>query len=290
MAGAGSGVAALGIGPTYREPVRKASAPTLFLVGLLVLAAVAGVTFGVGTVAGLDDDDDDGGAVDATVVPTPTSDPDLTAAQVTVTGTATAIGIQGAVLPTDVVLPTITTPSAGLGSGARFEDVLVDGEPATVSWDAGRPLTMGVDTPLQLRAGTPVGVLATATGVVIAFVDDLAYPIVPGDYRIDAPVAVTTTGLGSPETSVIFTAGETSTVAFTGQASGTMPFGPLAATGPGAVSLQGTFEVHRPDGTVQAATSVVLSTGSFRLAATPTADGTGFELTEALLEGPVTAA
>lgn len=260
--------------------MRKASAPTLFVVGLLVVAAVGGITFGVASVAGVGDDD-----VAAPVATTPTSDPDLTAAQVTVTGTATSINIQGAVLPADVIVPAVVTPSAGLGAGARFEGVLVDGEPASVSWDAGRPLALGADTPLRLRAGTPLGILATPAGVVVAFVDGVAYAVVPGDYRIEAPVAVTTTGLGSSVEALTFTAGDASTVAFTGGANGTMPASELSATGPGSVSLQGTFEVHHPDGTVQGATDVALPAGSFRLAAAPTADGTGFTLTDALLEG-----
>jgi hypothetical protein len=282
-----SGVAALGIGPTYREPVRKASAPTLFLVGLLVLAAVAAITFGVGTVAGLDDDDD-GGEVAAAEVPTPTSDPTLTPNQVTVTGVASAIAIEGAVFADDVVVPVVVTPSAGLGAGARFEDVLVDEDPASVTWDAGRPLTMAAETPLRLRGGTPVSLFATPTGMTIGFVDDVAYPIVPGDYEIDAPIAVTTTGLGRSRESVTFTAGEASTAAFTGAANGTMAVAPLAVEGPGRVALQGVFEVHRADGTTQAATAVELPEGSFRVTFAPTADGTAFTLTEALLEGAVT--
>jgi hypothetical protein len=277
-------VAALGIGPTYREPVRKASAPTLFLVGLLVLAAVAAITFGVASVAGLDDDDP---GIDEGATPTPTSDPTLAASESTITGIATAIGIDGAVFAEDVLAPEVVTPSAGLGSGARFEGVLVDEEAAAISWDAGRPLTMAAATPLRLAPALPFNLLATPTGTTIGFVDGVAYPVVAGAYEIDAPVAVTTTGLGRAEESVDFTAGEGATVAFTGGATTSVAPGPLAITGPGHVTLQGTFEVHRADGTVQQATSVELPEGSFRIALAPTADGTGFQLTDALLAGAI---
>jgi hypothetical protein len=280
-----SGVAALGIGPTYREPVRKASAPTLFLVGLLVLAAVAGITFGVATVAGLDDD---ATGDEATEVPTPTSDPTLTPSESAVTGVATVIGIDGAVLADDLVAPEVVTPSAGLGAGARFEGVVVDEEAAAISWDAGRPLTMAAETPLRLGHTLPFTLLATPAGMTFGFVDGQAYPVVPGDYEIDAPVAVTTTGLGQARESVSFTAGDAATVAFTGGASTSVPPGPLVITGPGHVTLQGTLEVRRADGTVQQVTSLDLAQGSFRLTITPTADGTGFQLTDVLLAGEIT--
>jgi hypothetical protein len=268
--------------------VRKASAPTLFLVGLLVLVAVAGVTFGVGTVAGIGDEETDvGEAVETT---TPTSNPDLAPTESTVTGIATAIGVQGAVLAQEVVAAEVLTPSAGLGAGARFESVLVDDEAAAITWDAGRPLTFAAATPLRIGPDLPFDLFAIPAGIAIGFVDGQAYPVVAGTYEITAPIAVTTTGLGRARESVTFSTAEGTTVAFTGSATTNIPPGPLAVTGPGHVALQGTFEVHRADGTVQTATTVELPEGSFRLAFTPTADGTGFELTEALLAGAIVVA
>jgi hypothetical protein len=265
--------------------VRKASAPTLFLVGLLVLLAVAGVTFGVGTVAGLGDEETDvGEAVETT---TPTSNPDLAPTESTVTGIATAIGVQGAVLAQEVVAAEVLTPSAGLGAGARFESVLVDDDAAAITWDAGRPLTFAAATPLRIDPDLPFDLFAIPAGIAIGFVDGQAYPVVAGTYEITAPIAVTTTGLGRARESVTFSTAEGTTVAFTGSATTNIPPGPLAVTGPGHVTLQGTFEVHRADGTVQTATTVELPEGSFRLAFTPTADGNGFELTEALLAGAI---
>lgn len=268
--------------------MRKASAPTLFLVGLLVLAAVAAITFGVSHVVGLDDDaDDDAGVVAG--IPTPTSVAGLAPTQVTVTGVATAIVVSGAVLADDVVAPAVTTPSAGLGAGARFEGVLVDDADAAISWDAGRPLAFAAETPLRLGHDLPFDLFAASTGITIGFVDGRAYAVVPGSYEIDAPVAVTTTGLGQSRESVAFTAGEATTVAFTGGANVTLPAGPLVVEGPGAVGMQGTFELRRADGSVQQATAIDLSQGSFRLSIAPTLDGSGYALGEALLEGPVTA-
>ena len=266
--------------------MRKASAPTLFLVGLLVLGAVAAVTYGVGTVAGLDDDDD-AAAVTVPEAPTPTSDPTLTPDQVTVSGVASVIAIEGAVFDDELVITTVSTPSAGLGAGARFEGVVVGGEAAAVTWDAGRPLTLAEATPLRIQGGSPVNLLATPTGLTIGFVEGVGYSIVPGDYEIDAPVAVTTTGLGRAEAAVTFTASATTTAAFSGGANFPMGILALDLTGPGHVALQGTFEVHRADGTTVAATNVELPEGSFRLSFEPTADGAALELTDALLEGVV---
>lgn len=268
--------------------MHKASAPILFLVGLLVLAVVGGATFAVGSVVGLGDDDDGPAEPVLAAEPTTTtSTAPLADDQVVVTGVATAVTVEGAVLGgVEVVLPTISTPSAGLGSGARFEGAVVDDETAAIAWDAGRPLDFGDATPLRLRPAV-VDLAAAPGGVVVTFPDGEAIPVVPGGYEIDAPVAVTTTGLGSPRDSVTFTATEATTVAFTGSASGTMPVGAVSATGPGRVVLQGTFEVRRPDGTTATATAVELPSGSFRIAFTPTADGAGFTLDDALLEGAV---
>lgn len=260
--------------------MRKASAPTLFALGLLVLAVLGGATFGIVQLTGLDDDGD-GGAVATTT--TPTSDPGLAADQVAVTGTATAITVEGAVI-SDVVVPTVVTPSAGLSAGARIAGALVDGELATIAWDAGRPLTLAAETPLRLHPA-PVNLAAIPGAIVVTFVDDSVHAVVPGDYEIDASVAVTTTGLGQPRDSVTFTATDDTTVVFTGGANGAMAPGPISATGPGRVLLQGTFQVRHPDGTVTEATSVELPTGSFRLAFAPLEDGTGYVVSDALLEG-----
>lgn len=279
--------------------MRKASAPTLFLVGLLVLAVTAGATFGIGSLAGLDDDEVAAGAAPPDGgdngdngdddEPTPTSDPALRATQVAVTGTATGIVVEGAVVEgMEVVLATITTPAAGMGSGASFADVVVGGDAAAITWDAGRPLDFGDATPLRMRPRA-IDLLAGVEGVIVGFPEGEAVPIVPGDYEIDAPVAVTTTGLGRPRDSVTFTATEASTVAFTGDAGGVMAVQPIAATGPGRVELRGAFTVRRADGTRTEATTVSLPSGSFRLRLTPTADGLGYALDDVLLEGEVVA-
>ena len=262
-------------------PVRTASAPKLFLIGLLAVGVVGAVALGVGTLAGVGDE----GLPDPAAA-TPTSNPALTADQVSVTGVATGITLEGAVLP-EIAVSGVATPSAGLGSGARFADVVVDGDPATIVWDAGRPLVFAAATPLRLRPA-PLTLTAAAEGTAFTFVDDSVHAVLPGDYEIDTSVAVSTGGLASPEDSVTFSAGEASTVAFTGSAFSAMPPATIAATGPGRVVLLGTLQLHRPDGTTTAVSSVELPSGSYRVSFAPSATG-GYDLTEALLEGAVTA-
>ena len=51
--------------------------------------------------------------------------------------------------------------------------------------------------------------------------------------------------------------------------------------------LQGSFVVRRADGTTAEATAVELPSGSFRVRASPAADGPGYVLDDVLLEGDV---
>lgn len=262
--------------------MRTASAPSLFAIGLLIVAAVGGITFGVGTLAGVGDV----GLPDVETPTTPTSDPTLNADQVEVSGVAAGIAIAGARI-TEIAVPGVVTPSAGLGSGARFENVLVDGQPATIAWDAGRPLVFAAETPLVMRP-SPFDLAATPAGMVLTYIDDTVHLITPGEYEIDTDVAVSFGGLAEPRSSVTFTATEDSTVAFTGGANSTVPPAALQITGPGRVVLEGRFDVRRPDGTTASATNVTMEDGSFRVSFAPLPDGTGFDITDGLLEGAVT--
>ena len=125
-----------------------------YFVGLLaVLGLAAGVTVGgynlwehaVSTRTGADDNGgviaggcDDVGADDRTTRP-------LLPTQVTVTGTVTALHIEGAVLPPLALPLTITTPERGEGSGATIKAITVDGKPSGIEWDAGLPLKLNGD-------------------------------------------------------------------------------------------------------------------------------------------------
>ena len=265
------------------------SAPILFLIGLLVLGVAGGATFGIAQVIGVDDDSGDGGEGQGSVTSTtPTSDPSLTPEQVSVSGTVSAMTIEGAVL-SEVTVPSVVTPSAGLGAGARFEDVLVDGETSTIAWDAGRPLVFGEATPLRVLLLAPVSLTADLAGIVVTFAEGAVHGVAPADYGIIAPVAVSSGGLARPRDAVDFTASAATTVAFTGGANSTIAPIPMSVTGPGRVVLEGQLLLRRPDGTTTEVTRVELPTGSYRVAFTPRVDATGYDLTDALLEGTITA-
>jgi hypothetical protein len=259
----------------------------LFLVGLLVVAAIGGVTFGIAAVLGVGDDSgggDDGGVVGggttSSTVPVA-----LAADQVSVTGVATNLTIYGAVVD-EIIADTITVPSAGLTSSGTFEGALVDGDDSTIVWDAGRPLAFAPSTPLRLRPA-PVNLTIGPDSMNVAFPDDSVHRVEPGDYTINAPTAVSSGGLGRPMDTVSFTANDDTTVKFTGSASATILPLAMTARGPGQVGLEGTFQVVHPDGTVEDATQIGLPGGSFQITFTPNADGSGYDLSNVILEGGV---
>lgn len=265
--------------------MRKASAPTLFLVALLVAAAIGGATYGVAAVVGVDDDDDE---VASTTTTAPVDAAVLAADQVAVSGTAVTIAVVDAQLD-EVAVPAVTTPAAGLGAGATFEAALVDGEDSAIVWDAGRPLVFGADTPLRIDPA-PLSLLANQAAILLAYVDGSVHRILPGDYQIAAPVAVSTGGLATSHDTIGFTATDGTTVSFTGAAASTIAPTAMAVTGPGQVIIEGALRIRHPDGRIDDVTRVELPQGSFRLSFSPRADGGGYDLTEALLEGAIATA
>lgn len=258
----------------------------LFLIGLLVAAVIGGATFGIGALVGLGDDDDgdDAAAADTTLPP---EDVVLAANQVSITGVATTIAVVDAQLA-EIAIPAVTSPELGAAS-AQFEAAIVDGEDSAIAWDAGRPLVFGAETPLRLDPA-PMSLLANQAAIVLAWVDGSVHQVLPGDYAIEAPVAVSTGGLASPHDRVDFSANDGTTVAFTGAAASTLAAQPLTVTGPGQVILEGALRITHPDGRIDDATRVELPTGSFRLSLSPRADGGGYDLTDVLLEGPIAVA
>jgi hypothetical protein len=269
------------IGPTYRGRVRKASAPMLFLVGLLVVAVLGGATLGIASLAGLGDDDSEATSTTSSTVTGPT----LAANQVAITGTATNLSILGAVVD-QIIAPTITTPSAGLGAGANIAGALVDGEASTIVWDAGRPLAFAPSTPLRLQPA-PVNLTVGPDSITVGFPDDSVHRVEAGEYEIDAPVAVSAGELAETMDRVAFTAIQGTTVAFTGGATASILPITMTARGPGQVGMEGALQVRRPDGTVTPATQIGLPGGSYEITFTPNADGTGYDLSGVILEGDV---
>lgn len=254
----------------------------LFLLGLLAVAVIGGLTLGIAVLAGVGDDDDTARSTTSTAAVT---GPALAAGQVAVTGTATNVSVIGAVVDS-VVVGQVTTPSAGLGAAATFQGVLVDGVRSTISWDAGRPLTFAPSTPLRLRPA-PINLTAGPASMTVAFPDGAVHRLEPGEYELQTPVAVGSDGLATPMERVTFTATQDSTVSFTGGASATILPIAMSVRGPGQVGIEGTLLVRRPDDTVTQATQVGLPAGSFELTLTPAADGSGYDLGRVILEGEV---
>ena len=259
-----------------------------YFVGLLALLGLAaGLTFGgyqlwdhaVSTRTGADDN---GGVIagGATTVPGATTTA-LAAKQVTVTGTVSALHVEGAVIEPLGLPLTITTPERGEGSGATVKGITVDGKASGIEWDAGTPLELGGDGTLQLA---PLGLDADADHLYVSFATG-AHGFSPGEYHIDTPVAVGTGGLATPMKSVTFEATTSSTITFRGNASTTLDPRQLSIRGPGKVVLAGDLTVTQPDGSTLKAAMVTLESGPFQLAITPVEGG--YTLRQATLQGVI---
>jgi hypothetical protein len=259
-----------------------------YFVGLLALLGLAaGLTVGgyqlwehaVSTRTGADDN---GGVIAGGSTSTP--GPTTTAAapvQVTVSGTVSALHVEGAVLePLELPL-TITTPERGEGSGATVKGITVDGRPSGIEWDAGTPFELEGDGKLQLA---PLVVDADAEHVYISF-GTAPHGFSPGEYHVNTPVAVGTGGLATPVQSVTFEASVTSTIAFRGNASTTLDPRELSIRGPGKVVLDGDLTVVQPDGSSAKVAMVTLVSGPFQLLLKPV-DG-GYDLAQCTLQGVI---
>jgi hypothetical protein len=213
--------------------------------------------------------------VDGTPVPA--------AGQQRVTGTVTAVRLVDAVLdPRDVPTPLTVVSERGFGNGGELTGVTVEGEPATVVWDGGRPFVLTSGGALVLD---PVAVDLTPDGLRLVLGGG-AHALAPGAYQLDAPVAVGTTGVASARDSVRFDATASSLFEARGDAALVLPpTDPRRFIGPGAVRLEGTLEVTDADGT-RAATVVDVAVDAFELTLTP--DGAGGWTVTATVQGEAT--
>jgi hypothetical protein len=260
--------------------VRKGSAGQLFAVGLLLVLAVAGVTFGVVQALGLDDDDPEasGGVTVGTDGETPATEPELVLAadQIEVTGTATGITVEGATVP-------IPSPLVVTGGRGELRDVEVDGQITDVVWDGGRPFDLqgaGALLPQELN------LFAAPNLITAGFVDDVVSELEPGAYGLATPVAIGRSGVAEARDSLAFEATVESTAVFHGGATTSFLPRELSLEDGGRVLLEGHFRVRRPDGTTVDATAVELPDGAFRLSATPLGDASGYDV-RVLLQGAV---
>lgn len=266
-----------------------------FLAMIAILAVVAGATVLVDAALDRGDGGDqivgppDGtvapgtGASTSTTTPPPSTGPG--AGQASVTGTLTALHLEGAVVdPREIPAPLTIVSDRGFGNGGEITGVTVDGRAASIVWDGGRPFVLSAGGSLVLEA---LRVDLTPEGLRLALADSVQ-AFTPGSYQLDTPVAVGTTGVAGARDSVAFTATEASRFAATGDAALFLaPIGPRHLTGPGSVHLEGALTVTDASGS-RAATVVDLAAGPYDLTLVP-APGGGWTIT-ALLQGEVTAA
>lgn len=261
--------------------MRRGSAIQLFLGGLLVVAAVAAVTFGVVQALDLDDDGvaaPDGPAVtpDGTETGTPEEQP-LAPDEVEVTGVATGVTVEGASVTIDV-------PLVAEGGTAVLTDVEVDGQLTDVVWHGGRPFDLRGDGSVVPQT---VNLFAAPHAVTAQFVDGVVNELTPGSYALRTPVAVGREGVAQAYDGAGFASSVESTLVFIGGTTTSFLPRQLELEATGRVRLEGTLEIRRPDDTTVGASVVELADGGYRLTALPRPDATGYDV-RVVLQGDVT--
>ena len=178
--------------------------------------------------------------------------------------------LEGAVLePRAVATPLTIVADRGLGNGGELTGVLVEGRPASVVWDGGRPFVLASGGALVLD---PVVVDLVPEGLRLALAG-ARHGFTPGTYRLDTPVAVGTTGVAAARDSVTFEAADSST--FEGAGDAALVLGPDRARrllGPGRLRVEGSFEVTDARGT-RAVSTVDGADVAFDLTLTPLEGG-----------------
>lgn len=256
-----------------------------FLVMTAILVATVGVTVVIAD--RLDDGGDggdqviggpDGGSTSTTIgdaVPPP--------GQVTLTGTLTALHVEGAVLdPRSIATPLTVVSERGFGNGGDIAGVRVEGADATIVWDGGRPF--------ELRSGgalvvDPVTIDLTSDGLRVAL-SSAVHSFTPGTYHLDTPVAAGPSGVATARDSVTFEATDRSTFEPRGDAALLLsPTAPAHLLGPGTVHLEGDLEATDAAG-VRRVSVLDMASGAFDLVLTP-AEGGGWSIV-ATLQGETT--
>jgi hypothetical protein len=201
--------------------------------------------------------------------------------EVFVNGSVNAAHVEGAVLPSLATPLTIATPQRGEGAGATIQGIHVNGEPASIEWDAGRPLELsGEGGSLLLE---PV-VVDIGDGAARVTLDGQPHGFTPGTYTINTPVAVAISGLGEPADRVTFTATPDSRIEFRGGASADLPDA-AQLSGQGTLTLEGAPSVVHPDRTITTGPTVTLDSGTYQVRFT--SDGNGGYTVKATLAGTV---
>ncbi|MDQ4068166.1 MAG: hypothetical protein M3203_01605 [Actinomycetota bacterium] len=162
--------------------------------------------------------------------------------QVFVRGTIDRLTVEGAQGPPTVIAApfTLTALERGVGK-ATIENALVSGRRTTIAWSGGTPLPIsGPGGSIDL-GGSKLEVDVTGTTWTV---DGSARPLKPGTYRAGAPVAVGTTGVGTPRESVEFTADARTTINAGGGVVVKVSLAPIEVNGPGKASASGQLQIR----------------------------------------------
>lgn len=169
------------------------------------------------------------------------------AGQLLVRGNVTALRAHGATGP-PMLVPVILQVGRGQG-GARIEGVTVDGAPATVVWDGGRPLQLEGAGAIEPRPTDDVTLVPHGLSWLL---DGAARPLQPGHYKTPTSVAVGSSGLAEPHDGVEFDAGPGATIQTHGGVRVDQTLDSVHLVGPGTVTINGHLTIETRDGTAPA--------------------------------------
>ncbi|MGH9189724.1 MAG: hypothetical protein ACRD0Q_06800 [Acidimicrobiales bacterium] len=174
---------------------------------------------------------------------------------------------------------TISAVERGVGR-ATIANAIVDGRRTSISWSGGTPLPISGAGAIDL-AGAKVEV--DASGVTWNL-DGAGRRIVPGAYRVGAPVAVGEKGLGAPRDGVSFTADAETVLNSEGNVVVRLPLQPVELDGPGGLAATGRLRVQSQTAVTEVG-YVEMSEAPFHVRVAPA--GSQIVVT-AVLQGPFT--
>ena len=183
------------------------------------------------------------------------------------------VHLDGAVLdPREVATPLTITADRGFGNGGRITGVLVDGTPATIEWDAGRPFVLSSGGALVLD---PVRMDLAPEGLRLSLADGVHAVRRRARYQLDTPVAVGTSGVAGARESVAFEADDGATLRGRGatRRSSSTADQPRRLLGPGRRPPRGHPRAHRRLRHARRSRVSTPPTGAFDLTLTPAPGG-----------------
>jgi hypothetical protein len=192
--------------------------------------------------------------------------------QVRISGTISAIHLEGAVLqPRTLSTPLTVTSDRGFGNGGEVTGLTVDGDAASIVWDGGRPFVLSSGGGLVLD---PVAVDLVPDGLRL-LLGGATHGLVPGTYHLDTPVAVGTSGIATSRDEVTFNAPDGAVFRADGDASlllgKDVPEHRFA--GPGTVHLEGALQLVDHEGHQSSTKTFDLAQGRYDLTFSPDDQG-----------------